>query len=60
MSYLLQRLGELFSVDSNGLAAVRTPGEILFFAYSMQANVMAGGLFPVGVNGPINMSSEPA
>lgn len=50
--------GTLFSVDSNGLTAVRTPGQILFVAYGMQANVNAGGFFPMGVNGSINMSSD--
>jgi len=52
--------GKLFSNDSEGLVAVRTPGQILFLAFGMQANATAGGFFPAGVNGSINTSSGPA
>lgn len=45
---------------ANGLTAFRTPGQVLYIAYGFQANVMAGGFFPNGVNGAIRMSSEPA
>lgn len=45
---------------ANGLCAFRTPGQVLFLAYGLQANVTAGGFFPNGVNGVINMSSGPA
>jgi hypothetical protein len=44
---------------TNGLTAVRTTGQVLFLAYGA-ANVTAGGFFPGGVNGIINMSSGPA
>jgi Ferritin-like domain len=46
-----------FSVDSNGLVQTRTPGQVLYIVYGLQANVTAGGFFPGGVNGTINMSS---
>jgi hypothetical protein len=45
---------------NNGLPATRTPGQVLYLAYGMQANVMQGGFFPTGVNGAITMSSAPA
>lgn len=48
------------SVDNNGLVAVRTPGQVLYIVYGFQANVMAGGFFPNGVNGTIRMSSASA
>ncbi len=51
---------KFISVDSNGLSAVRTPGQVLYLAYGNVANVTSGGFFPTGVNGKINMSSEPA
>jgi hypothetical protein len=44
----------------NGLAATRTPGQVLYLAFGGQANVSQGGFFPTGVNGAIVMSSEPA
>jgi hypothetical protein len=44
---------------ANGLSAFRTTGQVLFLAYG-SATVTAGGFFPDGVNGIINMSSEPA
>lgn len=45
---------------TNGLTAIRTPGQVLYLAYGMMANVTAGGFFPNGVNGALNMSSGPA
>jgi hypothetical protein len=45
---------------ANGLSAYRTPGEVLYLAYGFAANVTAGGFFPNGVNGVLNMSSGPA
>lgn len=51
----------LFSTNkANGLCAFRTPGQVLYLAYGLQANVTAGGFFPNGVNGILNMSSGPA
>lgn len=40
-----------FSVDPNGLTYPRTPAQVLFLVYGMQANVTQGGFFPNGVNG---------
>jgi hypothetical protein len=49
------------SADSTtGLTAVRTPGQVLFLAYGMQANVTSGGFFPNGVNGNLVTSSASA
>ncbi len=45
---------------SNGLPAVRTPGQVLYLAYGNQAGVSSGGFFPTGVNGAINTSTGPA
>lgn len=43
-----------------GLTAVRSPGQVLFLAYGNMGNATAGGFFPNGVNGAINMSSATA
>ncbi len=45
---------------SNGLPAVRTPGQVLYLAYGNQAGVSSGGFFPTGVNGAITTSTGPA
>ena len=45
---------------SNGLAATRTAGQVLFLAFGMQANSREGGFFPTGLNGKITMSDAPA
>ena len=45
---------------STGLAAVRSPGQVLFLAYGNMGNATAGGFYPNGVNGAINMSSATA
>jgi hypothetical protein len=45
---------------ANGLVAFRTPSQVLFLVYGFMANVTAGGFFPSGVNGVLNMSSGPA
>jgi len=45
---------------SNGLPAVRTPGQVLYLAYGMMAGVTQGGFFPTGVNGELTTSSGPA
>ncbi len=49
-----------FSLDSNGLCATRTPGQVLYLAYGLQANVSSGGFFPTGVNGTFTMSTAAA
>jgi hypothetical protein len=45
---------------SNGLPAIRTPGQVLYLAYGMVSGATQGGFFPNGVNGAIAMSSDPA
>jgi len=49
-----------FSLDNNGLCVTRTPGQVLYLAYGLQANVSSGGFFPTGVNGAFTMSSTAA
>ncbi len=49
---------DFISADNQmGLTAVRTPGQVLYLAYGNQGNATAGGFYPNGVNGAINMSS---
>jgi hypothetical protein len=45
---------------SNGLAATRTAGQVLYLAFGMQPNLRQGGFFPTGLNGKITMSDGPA
>jgi len=45
---------------SNGLAATRTAGQVLYLAFGMKANSRQGGFFPTGLNGKITMSDVPA
>ncbi len=45
---------------SNGLTAIRTPGQVLYLAYGMMAGVNEGGFFPSGANGDITTSTGPA
>jgi hypothetical protein len=45
---------------SNGLAATRTAGQVLYLAFGMQANARQGGFFPTGLNGKITMSDSAA
>lgn len=45
---------------SNGLPAVRTPGQVLYLAFGSKANAAKGGFFPTGVNGAFTTSSAPA
>ena len=53
--------GNLFSTNAtNGLVAVRTPGEVLYLVYGNQAGVTKGGYFPQGVNGNLVTSTAPA
>ncbi len=53
--------GDYISADNTtGLTAVRSPGQVLFLAYGNMGNATAGGFFPNGMNGAINMSSATA
>lgn len=45
---------------ANGLVATRTPGQVLYLAFGLMANVSQGGFYPTGVNGAITMSTDPA
>ena len=45
-----------FSLNSDGLCAVRTPGQVLYLAYGA-GGVDKGGFFPDGVNGVFRVSS---
>ena len=45
---------------TNGMPAIRTPGEVLFLAFGGKANATSGGFFPSGVNGAIITSTGPA
>lgn len=49
---------QFFSLDKNGLAQTRTPGQVLYLAYG--GGSTAGGFFPMGVNGFYKTSSAPA
>jgi hypothetical protein len=45
---------------SNGLPAVRTPGQVLYLAFGNKADANKGGFFPTGVNGSITTSTSRA
>jgi hypothetical protein len=45
---------------SNGLCAIRTPGQVLYLAFGNKSGATSGGFFPTGVNGSVTMSSGPA
>jgi hypothetical protein len=48
-----------FTTDSNALALVRTPGEVLAIVYgNSTSGTTSGGFFPNGVNGLINTVSS--
>jgi hypothetical protein len=51
---------QFISVDSNGLSAIRTPGQVLYLAYGNKANATSGGFFPHGANGNLRTSSTAA
>ena len=51
---------QFFSLNSNGLAAVRSPGQVLYLAYGNLANARSGGFFPKGANGYFVMSTYEA
>ncbi len=46
---------QLFSLDNNGLAQTRTPGQVLYLAYGA-GGVSKGGFFPDGANGYFHVS----
>lgn len=45
---------------SNGLPAIRTPGQVLYLAFGNKENATSGGFFPAGVNGSITASTAAA
>ena len=45
---------------ADGLVSTRTYSQVLYLAFGMKANAKAGGFFPTGVNGALNMSSTAA
>jgi hypothetical protein len=51
---------QYFSLNSQALCSIRTPGQVLYLAYGSKANVSSGGFFPNGVNGYYTMSSAAA
>jgi hypothetical protein len=48
---------QYFPTNNLALTEVRTPGQVLYIAYGLKANAVAGGFFPNGVNGILNTSS---
>jgi hypothetical protein len=51
---------QFISVDSQGLSAIRTPGQVLYLAYGNKANATSGGFFPQGANGNLHTSTAGA
>jgi len=49
---------------TNGLCAIRTPGQVLYLAYGIgvdpKATTAGGGFFPAGVNGTLNTATTTA
>ena len=50
--------GDYFSVNSNAITAIRTPGQVLYLAYDAK-DASKGGFFPAGVNGALAASTGP-
>ena len=48
---------QYFSLNSDAITAIRTPGQVLYLAFGGAANAMSGGFFPGGVNGNLNTSA---
>ena len=48
---------QYFSLNSNAITGVRTPGQVLYVAFGGVASATSGGFFPSGVNGNLNTSS---
>ncbi len=51
---------QYFSLNSQALCSIRTPGQVLYLAYGNKANASSGGFFPDGVNGYFTTSSAAA
>lgn len=52
-----QQVANLVPADSNAIAFVRTPGQVLNIVYLNKASVTSGGFFPGGLNGTVRSSA---
>lgn len=52
-----QQVANLVPADSNAIAFVRTPGQVLNIVYLNRASVTGGGFFPGGLNGAVRSSA---
>lgn len=48
---------QYFSLNSNAITGIRSPGEVLFLVFGDAPSATAGGFFPSGVNGSLNSAS---
>lgn len=51
---------QYFSLNSNAITGIRSPGEVLFLTFASGGGATAGGFFPSGVNGTLNTASAAA
>lgn len=52
-----QQVANIVPADSNAIAFVRTPGQVLNIVYLNKASVTSGGFFPGGLNGTVRSSA---